>query len=160
MAVTDMPIKDATKYIQKYGRVELAIDAYYNDPDATVSASPAQNRRDPTAQSQLQKLNVLFDKYKGIGGGDHGDTISIDGTIKLCADLEVDPEDVVLLAVACELKAPGVGEFTRAGWKDGWHSLGVDSIVGMKNALPQLRRNLVSDFRYFKTGCPLSHSPC
>lgn len=156
MAVTNMTIKDATKYILKYGRAELAIDAYYNDPDAMVNpavSSAAQSRRDPVAQSQLQKLNALFDRYKaggGGGGGEQGDTISIDGTIKLCADLEVDPEDVVLLAVACELKAPGVGEFTRAGWKDGWRSLGVDSIAGMKNVLPRLRRNLGCDFRYFK----------
>jgi len=150
MAVTNLPIKDATKYIQKYGKAELAIDAYYNDPDAMVSASATQNRRDSAAQSQAQKLNLLFDKYKGIGGGDQGDSISIDGTIKLCADLEVDPEDVVLLAVAYELKAPGVGEFTRAGWRDGWRNLGIDSLAGMKNALPRLRRNLGSDFRYFK----------
>ena len=152
MAVTNLPVKDATKFIQKYGKTELAIDAYYNDPDAMLSPSSTQNRREPTGQSQAHKLNALFDKYKYkvVGSGDHGDIISIDGTIELCADLGVDPEDVVLLAVAYELKAPGVGEFTRAGWRDGWRNLGIDSLAGMKNALPRLRRNLGSDFRYFK----------
>jgi DCN1-like protein 1/2 len=148
MAVTNQSIKDATKYIQKYGKADLAIDAYFNDPNTMFTASSTQNRRDSTTQSQAQKLNVLFDGYKA--RGEPGDSISIDGTIRLCADLEVDPEDVVLLAVAYELKAPGVGEFTRAGWRDGWRNLGIDSLAGMRNALPRLRRNLGSDFSYFK----------
>lgn len=150
IAVTNLPIKDATKYIQKYGKAELAIDAYFNDPDAMVGISSQQIRRDSTGQSQAHKLNTLFDKYRTTNDPNQSDSISIDGTIALCADLDVDPEDVVLLAVACELKAPGVGEFTRAGWKDGWRSLSVDSIAGMKNILPRLRRNLGSDFGYFK----------
>lgn len=48
----------------------------------------------------------------------------MDGTIKLCQDLDVDPEDVVLLAVAFELKSPGMGQWTRKGWVDGWKAIG------------------------------------
>ena len=46
-----------------------------------------------------------------------------DGTIKFCQDLEVDPEDVVLLAVAYELKSPRVGQWMKQGWTDGWKGL-------------------------------------
>lgn len=53
-----------------------------------------------------------------------GDDINIDGTIKLCEDLSVDPEDVVLLAIAYELKSPSMGEWTRKEWVDGWKSIG------------------------------------
>ena len=53
-----------------------------------------------------------------------GDEISVDGTIKLCEELGVDPEDVVLLAVAYELKSPAMGQWTRKGWTDGWKALG------------------------------------
>lgn len=53
-----------------------------------------------------------------------GDDITIDGTIKLCEDLGVDPEDVVLLAVAYELKSPAMGQWTRKGWTEGWKALG------------------------------------
>lgn len=49
--------------------------------------------------------------------------IGIDGTLKLCEDLGLNPEDVVMLAVAYELKSPGVGEWTRQGWVDGWKNL-------------------------------------
>jgi DCN1-like protein 1/2 len=41
----------------------------------------------------------------------------------LCQDLGVELEDVVLLAVAYELKSPGVAEWTRKGWVDGWKAL-------------------------------------
>lgn len=53
-----------------------------------------------------------------------GEDITIDGTIKLCEDLGVDPEDVVLLAVAYELKSPAMGQWTRKGWTEGWKALG------------------------------------
>ncbi len=53
-----------------------------------------------------------------------GEDITVDGTIKLCEDLGVDPEDVVLLAVAYELKSPSMGQWQRKGWVDGWKSLG------------------------------------
>ena len=51
-----------------------------------------------------------------------GEDITVNGTIKLCEDLEKDPEDVVLLAVAYELKSPEIGCWTRKGWVDGWKS--------------------------------------
>jgi len=144
MAITNLNQKDATKYIQKFGRADLAIDAFFNDPNALSSVSLSKQ------PIQIQKLNALFDKYKEAKSTGEDDIISIDGTLRLCADLEVDPEDVVLLAVACELNAPAVGCFTQTGWRDGWRTLGVDSISGMKNLLPRLRRNLGTDYSYFK----------
>lgn len=54
---------------------------------------------------------------------DSGD-ITVDGTIKLCEDLNVDPEDVVLLAIAYELKSPRMGLWKKQGWLDGWKNLG------------------------------------
>ena len=42
----------------------------------------------------------------------------------MCEDLAVDPEDVVLLAVAYELKSPRMGVWNRKGWVDGWKRIG------------------------------------
>ena len=54
-----------------------------------------------------------------------GETIAVDGTMRLCADIGIaDPEDVVLLAVAYELKSPAMGQWSRKGWTDGWRHLG------------------------------------
>ena len=52
------------------------------------------------------------------------DDITVDGTLSLCKDLGVDPEDVVLLAVACELQSPSVGRWRKSGWVQGWRGLG------------------------------------
>jgi len=79
----------------------------------------------------------------------NGDEISIDGTIQLCQDLKVDPENVVLLAVAYELKSPRVGEWNKKGWVEGWSRLGCDTVDGMKDTLTRLRAKLGSDSTYF-----------
>lgn len=78
-----------------------------------------------------------------------GDEINVDGTLKWCQDLGVDPEDVVLLPIAYELKSPSVGSFPRKPWIDGWKSLNCDSISLMQSALPKLRDKLANDPAYF-----------
>jgi hypothetical protein len=69
----------------------------------------------------------------------------VDGTIRLCNDLNVDPEDVVLLAVAYELKSPRVGEWGRKGWVDGWKALGCVACASLFSAIAD--------------GCPLCSCP-
>ena len=76
--------------------------------------------------------------------------ISIDGTLKFCEDLDVNPEDVVLLAVAYELKSPGVGTFPKEGWVEGWKKLQCDSIPKIKAQLAQLNSKLANDTEYLQ----------
>src|SRR4051812_36997871 len=52
----------------------------------------------------------LFIYGRGCITDSDGDDITVDGTLKLCEDLQVEPEDVSLLAIAFELKSPRVGE--------------------------------------------------
>ena len=96
---------------------------------ATHSPSPSS--------SQLEKI---FNQYKGasihylaldlfhsnsiLKLDPDEDDITVEGTLSLCKDLGVDPEDVVLLAVACELQSPAVGRWRKAGWLQGWRGLG------------------------------------
>ncbi|KAG6877629.1 hypothetical protein C0993_005450 [Termitomyces sp. T159_Od127] len=144
--------RDARKFLEKYKRVDAAIDAYYNNPHEFNT--PARHQPAPTAPS-TSKLTTLFNKYKEFGLPSlqldpDGDEITVDGTIKLCGDLEVDPEDVVLLAVAFELRSPGIGRWTKQGWTEGWKALGVDSIPAMKGILPKLATKLSNDQDYFR----------
>ncbi|KAG9217845.1 hypothetical protein PLEOSDRAFT_1067985 [Pleurotus ostreatus PC15] len=141
--VTGASTRDARKFLEKYKRVDIAIDAYYNDPNAFSGGS---RRNNDSSGPSTSKLNSLFDKYKDPDGPE----ITIDGTIKLCEDLQVDPEDVVMLAVAYELKSPRIGQWNKKGWTDGWKNLGCDSIPGMKVALVRLRDKLGSDPGYFQ----------
>ena len=52
------------------------------------------------------------------------DAIALNGTIKLCEDLGVDPQDVSLLALAYELKSTEMCVWGKQGWMDGWQTLG------------------------------------
>ena len=57
------------------------------------------------ARSEFVKFKLIFSVTLDADDED----ITVDGTLSLCKDLGVDPEDVVLLAVACELQSPSVG---------------------------------------------------
>ena len=56
-------MRDARKYLDKYKRIDLAVDAFYNDPHAAAAA--------PRAQASSSKLGALFDKYKGASACAH-----------------------------------------------------------------------------------------
>lgn len=47
----------------------------------------------------------------------------MDGTMRYCADLAVDPEDVIMLALAWFTKAPTMGRFARSGWFEAWQTV-------------------------------------
>ncbi|KAJ7038884.1 hypothetical protein C8F04DRAFT_1087874 [Mycena alexandri] len=130
--VTGASVKDAKKFLEKYKRVDVAVDAYYGDPTA-LSAAPTPSRT-PAHVASTSKLNAVFDKYKDPDSTE----ITVDGTIRLCEDLGVNPEDVVLLAVAYELKSPRVGEWGRAGWVEGWKAIGWVSVPFPCTRFPSL----------------------
>ncbi|CAE6416991.1 unnamed protein product [Rhizoctonia solani] len=136
-AITDSSKDQALSTLKKHNyRLDAAVDAYYQ---AITDAPPAQ--------VSIQKLGALFDKYKD--KDPDSSNIGISGTIQWCEDLGVDPEDVSLLAVACELKSPTVGEWTRSGFVEGWKKLGCDTIDQMKTTITTLRKKLSDDPAYF-----------
>jgi len=69
--------------------------------------------------------------------------------MKFCHDLHLDPEDVVLLAIAYELKSPGIGQWNKKEWNEGWRSLSCDSLESMQQASSNLRQRLGTDSAYF-----------
>jgi len=143
VAITGASTKEAKKFLTKHKRLDVAIDAFYNNSSSSPSPSPPpSNSRIPSTAA----LTTLFNKYKDPDGED----ITVDGTISLCEDLSVDPEDIVMLAVAYELKSPRLGIWTKQGWIDGWKSLRCDNLEVMKQELPRLRDRLASDSDYFK----------
>jgi len=142
-AITGASARDARKFIEAHKRLDVAIDAYYTNPNAFSSSS---SRRKETTAPSTSKLTQLFDKYKD----PEGQNIAVDGTLQLCEDLNVDPDDVVILSLAYELKSPRMGQWTKQGWIEGWKSIGADSISAMKTALPRLRDQLGSDPEYFR----------
>jgi DCN1-like protein 1/2 len=141
--VTGASVKDARRFLDKHKRVDIAMDAFYNDAAAMASAVKNQTESSPSTS----KLNALFNTYKDADGDD----ITMEGTMRLCEDLGVDPdEDCVLYAIAYELGSPRMGEWNKKGWTEGWKSLGCDSIPAMKSAIGRLRDQLGSDPEYFQ----------
>lgn len=51
--------KDARDFLKQHKRVEVAIDAYYNNPDAF------SGRRKADVSTSVPQLGQLFDRYKG-----------------------------------------------------------------------------------------------
>lgn len=49
--------KEAKRFLAEYKRVDIAVDAYYNEP--------VQSRQASIPQPSTSKLNALFDTYKG-----------------------------------------------------------------------------------------------
>jgi len=141
--VTGASVKDAKRYLEKHKRIENAIDAYYNDGGGSSSSRTTPSGPDPATMTQ--RLEQMYNTYQD----PDGDEMNVEGTLKWCGDLGVDPEDVVLLPIAYELKSPSVGSFPRKLWIDGWKSLGCDSISSMQAALPKLRDKLANDPTYF-----------
>ncbi|PPQ85764.1 hypothetical protein CVT25_003082 [Psilocybe cyanescens] len=144
-SVTGASAKDARKFMEAHKRLDIAIDAYYTNPNAF--ASSGRRKGDSSAPSS----------------NPDDENITVDGTIKFCEDLEVDPEDVVLLAIATVDKSRVGGRlevdwvaapFSRITTVLVLNQLGLanrtDSISGMKNALTRLRDQLASDPNYFQ----------
>jgi len=142
--VTGASQADAVKYLKKHNyRLDAAVNGLYNDP-AALSALTGNNKI--TGPSATKKLGELFEKYKD----KDNDNITVEGTMDFCQDVGLDLEDAVTLAVSHELQSKTMGEFSRAGWLEGWKNLKCDSLESMRNALPSLRLRLSSDPAYFK----------
>ncbi|KAJ1536887.1 hypothetical protein HK096_006886 [Nowakowskiella sp. JEL0078] len=126
----------AMKVMQKNGwNIERAMDAYFNN----------QSKYELNVDSQVSaidktRIEALYLRYKD----EDEDLIGIDGVLQFCEDLEVDPQDVVVLVIAWYMSAQKIGEFTKAGFING-----VDSIEKLKEELPRIRSDL-NDKKKFK----------
>ncbi|KAF8184097.1 hypothetical protein K438DRAFT_1974684 [Mycena galopus ATCC 62051] len=93
------------KFLGKVQAVDIAIDAYYSDPAAlaVVAARPS------VPATSTSKHNTLCDEYKD----PDSDDITGRWTIRLCQDLGVDPEDVILPTVAFELNLSSMSSLSN-----------------------------------------------
>ncbi|KAH0773957.1 hypothetical protein KY290_011094 [Solanum tuberosum] len=68
--------------------------------------------------------------------------IMADGISNLCNDLQVDPQDIVMLVLSWKLKAESICEFSKQEFIGGVQSLEIDSMEKFKNKIPFLRSQL------------------
>nr|CAD1826844.1 unnamed protein product [Ananas comosus var. bracteatus] len=76
------------------------------------------------------------------------DMITVDGISLLCEDLQVDPQDIVMLVISWHMKAAIMCEFSRQEFIGGLQSLGIDSIEKFREKLPALRAELKDEQKF------------
>ncbi|KAK7205275.1 Cullin binding-domain-containing protein [Myxozyma melibiosi] len=139
VSATGASVRVATSYLRAHGwNIDVAVSEYY-DGSGVGGAS---------AKKDTKALTAIFDKYKD---PEDPSTIGLDGTIAFIQDdLGIDLEDPFVLALACKLEAPTVGQFSKDGFIKGWQALNADSIPKMKKACEKLRSEYATDMDLFK----------
>jgi DCN1-like protein 1/2 len=121
----------ATRMLKEFHwNLDQAVDAYF-----TRAPKPVNN----------SKIEKIFDEYCE----NDKNVILMNGTERLCADLNVDPNNVLMLVLSWHLESESMCEFSRAGWIKGWSKFGVQSLQQMRDTIPELKKDL-SDPAIFK----------
>uniref|UniRef100_A0A7S0IWR0 Defective in cullin neddylation protein n=1 Tax=Calcidiscus leptoporus TaxID=127549 RepID=A0A7S0IWR0_9EUKA len=110
--------------------LEQAVDAFFSGAASRASIPPVDDA----------KLIKWFDTYKDVDA----EHIGVPGIEKLCAELDVDPTDVVMLMIAWKMKAATMCVFTREEWVRGMTAMGVDSVDKLKEHFSALHEQLKS----------------
>lgn len=111
--------------------LEGAFDVFYSQPQIR---SVIDSRR----------VEELYNKYKD----PYVDMIMVDGVSLLCNDLEVDPQDIVMLVLSWHMKAATMCEFSREEFASGLQSLGVDSLEKLREKIPTMRAELKDEQKF------------
>lgn len=74
--------------------------------------------------------------------------IMADGISLLCNDLQVDPQDIVMLVVSWHMKAATMCEFSKQEFIGGLQALGVDSLEKFRERIPFMRSELKDEHKF------------
>lgn len=98
------------------------------------------------------QLEAIFDSYWQTQPADdrEPDLWEMDATLAWFSDLDVTPEEPVMLAVAHLCGAKDMGKFEKKAWVDGWKTARQDSVDKQRNHIQQLASQLKTDPAYFR----------
>ncbi|XP_066594801.1 DCN1-like protein 3 [Prorops nasuta] len=106
------------------------------------SGSELKSQKDPSES----KMNALFEQYKD----PQEDVILADGIERLCADLQLSPDEFKVLVLAWKLNAEQMCQFTRQEFITGLKTMRVDSVHGIQSRLPEIVQELNANNDLFK----------
>ncbi|XP_022868436.1 DCN1-like protein [Olea europaea var. sylvestris] len=78
----------------------------------------------------------------------YADMILVDGITLLCTDLQVDPQDIVMLVVSWHMKAATMCEFSKQEFMGGLQSLGIDSLDKFRERISFMRSELKDEQKF------------
>ncbi|XP_010257311.1 PREDICTED: DCN1-like protein 2 isoform X1 [Nelumbo nucifera] len=132
MAITGASEKVALQALKASDwHLEGAFDIFYSQPQ--VKAVP-----------DSRHLEELYNRYKD----PYVDMILADGISLLCNDLQVDPQDIVMLVVSWHMKAATMCEFSKQEFIGGLQSLGVDSLEKFRERIQFMRSELKDEQKF------------
>ncbi|RVW36799.1 DCN1-like protein 1 [Vitis vinifera] len=76
------------------------------------------------------------------------DMIMADGISVLCNDLQVDPQDIVMLVVSWHMKAATMCEFSKQEFISGLQALGIDSLEKFRERIQFMRTELKDEQKF------------
>ncbi|KAI5475721.1 hypothetical protein MNV49_001014 [Pseudohyphozyma bogoriensis] len=136
--ITGASSNDALRFLKASSwRLEPALDAFYNDPSACRAAELLQQQTNGGAVGK--NLEKLWERYQDPKNPAESD---FDGTTLYCEDLQIEPSDVVMLALAWLLKAPTMPRFSKKGFVEGWKPIGKDTVDLQRAYLSRLRSEM------------------
>lgn len=121
--------------------VEGGIDLYYSNSMHLQTAG----RSAGSAKLDRAAIHRLFQQYQE---ADEEGVMGVEGISQLCADLGVEPDDVVVLVLSWHLEAETMCTYSQKEFEDGMAKLGCDSLDKLKAKLPELRAELQDSVKF------------
>ncbi|CEP16709.1 hypothetical protein [Parasitella parasitica] len=129
--VLNLSESESTRILENYNwDVMTALNHIFDQEARQQRQQQPQNLK--SVKVSTQNINRLFDNYKD---NKILDLITIDGTMRLCQDLEIEPTQLEFLLISYQLGSEKMGEFTRDAFTKGCVSLHVDTIEKLKQSL-------------------------
>jgi len=107
-----------------------------NSSSKLKSSSSSNIKKEETFSNK--RLADWFEKYRDPSE----DRIGPTGIETFCNDVDVDPEDVLLIVLAYHLNATEMGYFSREEFINGFTTLKIDSTSKLKNNFSQFKKDL------------------
>ncbi|XP_039119391.1 DCN1-like protein 1 [Dioscorea cayenensis subsp. rotundata] len=132
MAITGSSEKVALQALKASDwHLESAFDIFYSQPQIR-------------GVMDMRHLEELYNHYKD----NYADMILVDGISMLCNDLQVEPDDIVMLVLSWHMKAATMCEFSRQEFLTGLQALGADSIGKLREKIPLMRGELKDEHKF------------
>ncbi|XP_022717654.1 DCN1-like protein 1 isoform X3 [Durio zibethinus] len=111
--------------------LEGAFDVFYNQPHIK-------------SYTDTRYLEELYNRYKD----PYTDMILADGITLLCNDLQVDPQDIVMLVLSWHMKAATMCEYSKQEFFIGLQALGIDSLEKFRERISFMRAELKDEQKF------------
>ncbi|XP_011095740.1 DCN1-like protein 1 isoform X2 [Sesamum indicum] len=100
--------------------------------------------RMPKSLERQKKYDAVYETYQD----DSVDLILADGITRLCDNIQVDPQDIVMLVLAWHMKASTMCQFSKQELVDGFESLGIETVEQLKEKIPFMRSELEDSHKF------------